>query len=343
MTYRAGIVGCGRIGCTFDDEPGRGSVSTHAGAYTRTPGVDLVALADIDERRLRHCADKFRVPGRYLGYAEMLGEEKLDVVSVCTWNDTHLEVVRAAVENGVRGVFCEKPIADSLDRADEIIRLCVEGSVTLLINHQRRFDPMYQEVAALLKSGGLGLVQQVTCYYTAGVANTGSHLFDLLRFYLGDALWVQGSYSQNPSPNPQDPNIDGWVGFENGTVAALQACDSDAYMIFESTFLGTEGRLRLTSGDTVEFEEVGESPRFPGYKELAPAGPPVNSGGPHEFMLSGVAHLVDCMETGRPPACSGADGRAALEIVCALHESAKSEGRRVELPLETRSLRILSR
>lgn len=343
MSYRAGIVGCGRIGCTFDDEPSRGYVSTHAGAYTRTPGVDLVALADIDEKRLRHCADSFGVPGQYPGYAEMLGEEKLDVLSVCTWNDTHLEIVRAAVESGVRGVFCEKPIADSLDAADEMIRLCAEWGVTLLINHQRRFDPMYQEVAALLKSGGLGRVQQATSYYTAGVANTGSHLFDLLRFYLGDALWVRGSYSRNPSPNEQDPNIDGWVGFHNGTVAALQALDSGAYMIFETTFLGTEGRLRLTSGDTIEFEAVGESPRFAGYQELIPTGPPVDSGGPHEFMLAGVAHLIDCVETGRPPACSGADGRAALEIVCALHESATSEGRRVELPLENSSLRILSR
>ncbi len=343
MKYRAGIVGCGRIGCTFDDEPGRGYVSTHAGAYVRTPGVDLVALADIDEERLHRCAVKFDVPGRYASYSEMLEAEELDLLSVCTGNDTHLEVVRAAVGNGVGGVFCEKPIADSLDAADEMIRLCAEGGVTLMVNHQRRFDPMYQQVAAWLKSGGLGRIQQVTCYYTAGVANTGSHLFDLLRFNLGDALWVTGSYSQNPFPNPQDPNIDGWVGFKNEAVAALQACDSGAYLIFESTFLGTEGRLRLTSGDTIEFAAVGDSRRFAGYKELIPARPPVDPEGPHEFLLSGVTHLLDCMRTGERPHCAGADGRAALEMVCALHESAKSDGSRVELPLESSSIRILSR
>ena len=48
MIYRAGIIGCGRIGCGFDDDPNRGYVSTHAGAYARTDGVDLVAMADLD-------------------------------------------------------------------------------------------------------------------------------------------------------------------------------------------------------------------------------------------------------------------------------------------------------
>ena len=64
--YRAAIVGCGRIGCAFDDDPCRGYVSTHAGAYKRTPGVELVALSDIDAARLHKYADKFEVCGRYI-------------------------------------------------------------------------------------------------------------------------------------------------------------------------------------------------------------------------------------------------------------------------------------
>jgi predicted dehydrogenase len=344
MTYRAGIVGCGRIGCAFDDDPRRGYVSTHAGAYVRTPGVELVALADIDEGKLSRYGDKFGVPGRYTDYVEMLEREQLDIVSVCTWNSIHLDIVRAAVEHGVKAVFCEKPIADSLSAADEMIRLCAERDVLLMIDHQRRFDPFHQQIATFTQSGGLGRVQQVTCYYMAGVANTGSHLFDLLRFYLGEVVWVQGRYSRNPSPNPEDPNIDAWLGFADGLVAAIQACDVKAYLIFEVSLIGTKGRLRVTSsGFNVEFEEVRDSERFAGYRELFPAAPPVSAEGPHEFMLFGVAHLLKCLKTGQKPICSGEDGRAALEIICALRESADADAEPIELPLTRSSITIESR
>ncbi|MBV9156750.1 MAG: Gfo/Idh/MocA family oxidoreductase [Acidobacteriaceae bacterium] len=334
MSYRAGIIGCGRIGCAFDDDPRRGYVSTHAGAYTRTPGIELVALSDIDDARLKSYGDKFNVPGRYVDYRRMLETEKLDAVSVCTWDRAHLEIVRAAVEHRVKAIFCEKPIADSLESADEMVRLCAENDVLLMIDHQRRFHPFHQQLSKFLRDGGLGRIQQVTCYYTAGAANTGSHLFDLLRFYLGDVTWVQGRLSGNASPNPSDPNIDGWIGFENGSVAAIQACDVKAYLIFEIDLLGTAGRFRIvSSGFDASYEEVRDSERFSGYKELAGAPMPVSLQGPHEFMLFGVAHLVDCLRTGQRPISSGEDGRAALEVIRALQDSAQNGSERIDLPL----------
>jgi predicted dehydrogenase len=97
-----------------------------------------------------------------------------------------------------------------------MIGLCRERGVALQVDHQRRFDPFHQEVRRFIQEGGLGRVQQATFYYSAGIANTGSHLFDLLRFFFGDAAWVQAVRSQNPSPNPADPNIDGLVKFRSG-------------------------------------------------------------------------------------------------------------------------------
>ena len=344
MTYRAGIVGCGRIGCGFDDDPHRGYVSTHAGAYVRTPGVGLVALADVDQDKLSRYGDKFGVPHRYTDYLEMLDREQLDILSICTPNNTHLDLVRAAVERSVKAVFCEKPIADSLSAASEMIRLCAERKVLLMVDHQRRFDPFHQRISAFIRGGNLGRIQQVTCYYTAGVANTGSHLLDLLRFYLGDVMWVQGRHSRNPAPNPQDPNLDAWLGFADGVVTAIQACDVRAYLIFEVSVLGTRGRLRVTSsGFDIEFEEARESERFAGYTELFPASPPVSPAGSHEFMLFAIAHLLECLRTGQEPICSGQDGRAALEVICALRESADADGRRIGLPLDHSSITIQSR
>ncbi len=341
MTLRAGVIGCGRIGCGFDDDPRRQYASTHARAYLRTEGIELAALCDTDEEKLERYGTKFNVRGRYVDYREMLERERLDAVSICTLSNSHLEIARAAAEAGVRGIFCEKPIAESLSAADEMIRLCAEHEVTLMIGHQRRFDEKHQCLAAFVRDGGLGRVQQGTCYYTAGITNTGTHLFDLLRLYLGDVSWVCGNLSANTCVNAADPNIDGWIGFTNGVAVAIQAMDAAAYTIFEITLLGTERRLRLGShGSSVEFEEAAASERFSGYRELFPAAPPVESKSIQELLMCGVAHLIDCVEKRAKPMSSGEDGRAALEIVCALSQSAMECGKRIELPLASASVTV---
>ncbi|MGH9709266.1 MAG: Gfo/Idh/MocA family protein [Candidatus Acidiferrales bacterium] len=288
--------------------------------------------------------DKFRVRGRYSDFAQMFEQEKLEIVSICTLCATHIEIARAAVKSGVKANFSEKPSAENLSAAAEMIRLCAEHNVLLLIDHQRRFAPLHQRVAAFLRDGGLGRVQQATCYYTAGVANTGTHLIDLLRFYLGDVKWVEGRISANASSSDADPNIDGWLGFADGSVAALQACDVHAYTIFEIHLLGTKGRLHVTShGFGAEFEEVRDSERYAGYRELFPASLPINRDRSHEVMLSGVAHLLDCIESGRKSVSSGEDGRAALEIICALSQAALERGKRVQIPLVETSLSVVSK
>ena len=344
MSYRAGIVGCGRIGCGFDDDPRRGYVSTHAGAYVRTPGVELAAMADRDRTRLERYGERFGVRGRYEDYRQMLAQERLDILSVCTRDDTHREIVEQAVEIGVKAIFCEKPIADSLAAAEAMIRCCEKAGVILMVDHQRRFDRFHQEVAAYLRERRLGRVQHVTCYYTAGIANTGSHLFDLLRFFFGEVQWVQGVYSHSPSSNPDDPNVDGWLQFEQDVRAVIQACDVSSYTIFEINILGTLGRLRIMShGFDAQFEDVRESPHFSGYRELRSAMPPVDPRGPHEFMLQAVAHLLMCLQGGQKPLCSGEDGLRTLELVCAMRESADANGHRIALPLVGRPVIIHSR
>ena len=280
MKYRAGIVGCGRIGSEFDDDPKRKVISTHAGAYSAVDEVELVAVCDLNKERLKKCGKRWHVPSLYQDYGEMLGKEGLDILSICTWNSTHLEIVKEAVNSGVKAIFCEKPIADSLKNADEMIKLCNEKKVILQIDHQRRFDKFHQEIRSFLQNGNLGRIQQITFYYTSGIANTGSHMFDLLRFFFGDVAWVQATYSRNKSPNPNDPNIDGVMKFRDGTFCAIQACDVQEFLIFEMDCIGTKGRLNIThSGFDVEFYEVRESEIFSGYKEIFKSDFPINKTG----------------------------------------------------------------
>ena len=333
MKLRAGIIGCGRIGCGFDDDPRRKYVSTHARAYLSTEGVELAALCDTDYEKRKCYGAKFGVPALYSDYASMLQRERLDVVSICSPSSSHLEITRAAVTCGVRGIFCEKPIADSVEAAKEMIRLCAAQNVVLLVDHQRRFDPMHQRLANFVRDGGTGTLQQVTCYYTAGIANTGTHLFDLLRLYAGEIAWAEGRVSACASASAADPNIDGWLGLSGGALCAIQACDVSAYTIFEMNLLGTKGRLRIGShGCRAEFEEARESERYSGYRELFSGSLPIEGEFTQDLLPLGVHHLVDCMQKRAVPVSSGEDGCAALEIVCALSQSALECGKRVSLP-----------
>ena len=169
MTLKAGIVGCGRIASEFDKEPNTRAVLTHAGAYSAADGVELVAACDLNEEKLEICGKKWGITSLYQDYKKMLEQKALDILSICTWNSTHPDITREAVDSGVKAIFCEKPIADSLKNADEMIELCNSRGVLLQINHQRRFDKFHQETGDFLQNGKLGGIQQVTCYYTAGV------------------------------------------------------------------------------------------------------------------------------------------------------------------------------
>jgi len=343
MTFRAGMVGCGRIGSQFDDDPKRKSVSTHAGAYSAIDDVELVAACDVNKEKLKKCGGKWRIPSLYEDYRKMLTNEALDILSICTWNSAHLDIVKEAVNNNVRAIFCEKPIADSLRNADEMIKLCNDKGVILQIDHQRRFDKFHQEVRNFLQDGKLGRVQQITFYYTSGIANSGSHMFDLLRFFFGDVDWVQAIYSQNESRNPDDPNIDGIMKFRNGTFCSIQACDVQQFYIFEMDCMGTKGRLNITrSGFDLEFYEVRESKLFSEENDIFHSAPPINVDTPREFMVEAVRHLVGCLTGGKKSISSGEDGRASLELICAFHESARADGKRITLPLKDSEIEIKS-
>lgn len=344
MPFRCGIIGCGRIASEFDDDPKRKIISTHAGAYSNNPQTELVAVSDVNTEKLEKCKKRWNVEKSYTDYKEMLEKEKLDILSICTWSSAHCEIVREAVKHKPKAIFCEKPIATKLSEAKEMVELCKKNDVLLVIDHQRRFDEFHQNIHKMTQEGKLGSVQQATFYYTAGIANTGSHVLDLLRFYLGNAKWVQANHSDVSSPNPDDPNIDGMIKFENGATAMLQTSDVKNYLMFELHLLGTKGKISITrSGFDGQYFEPVESTLFSGYKELFQKEFPFDKDVQREYMKRAVEHIIECIKEKKPAISSGEDGYASLELICALHQSAKEDGKKIALPLKESNITIKSR
>jgi UDP-N-acetyl-2-amino-2-deoxyglucuronate dehydrogenase len=186
MRYRAGLIGCGRV----SEEHGR--------ALQRASGVELVALADVDEGRLRAAGAALGVDRLYRDCEEMLARERLDLLSICTQAPLHAPVTVRAAEAGVRGTLCEKPIALTLEEADVMIQACDRAGTRLSINHQTRMIPGTLAAEELIREGAIGELRVARMLDKGGrpagnsLMELVTHLFDFLRLYAGDPAWVSG-------------------------------------------------------------------------------------------------------------------------------------------------------
>src|SRR3954453_21070715 len=118
--------------------------------------VEIVAVADPDEKGRDAAAKRLGVKNAYADYRTMLEKEKPRIVSVA---DRHLDLHRdmvVACANAGSSIFLEKPMARTLAEADEMIKACEMHHVKLAIAHQTRYSPRLARVKELVQSGAVG-------------------------------------------------------------------------------------------------------------------------------------------------------------------------------------------
>ena len=338
---KSGIIGCGRIGCGFDDKPNQKIIRTHALAYFKNPSAKLVSLCDIDTKKLKKYGRKYFVKNLYTNSKKMFQSEKLDCISICTLVGTHLNLVDEAIKNKIRGIIIEKPISDSLENANKIIQLCKKNNVVLAINHQRRFDPFYQKLADISQGKKLGNIQHVNVIYGGGIANSGPHIFDLLRLLFGEVTSLNGKFSKNKSNTPNDPNIDLHIEFKNNISCSMFAINSKNFGITEIDIIGTKKRLiiDLVSNKGRLFTK---SKKLQDYNSLKLSKKAIKSSRPATDIRLGIQNLINCVKTKKTPLCSGYDGYKSLELVITSNLSAK-QGKKIMLPIKNKHYKIKSR
>lgn len=194
---RAGIVGAGMMG------------RTHTEALRRIPGVLVAALADANLDLAKATCDELCIPSCYGSYQEMLENEQLDVVHVCTPNFAHFEVCKAAIEAGVN-VYCEKPLANTSAETMELCALAKARGVRTAVNFNYRHNAIVQEMRERVSCEDWGrtflihgtYIQDWMMYDTdynwrcvpalggasRTVADIGSHWFDTVQFITGKKI-----------------------------------------------------------------------------------------------------------------------------------------------------------
>ncbi|MCB0127312.1 MAG: Gfo/Idh/MocA family oxidoreductase, partial [Caldilineaceae bacterium] len=196
---RVGILGCG------------GMSRNHVNGYLITGRYEIAALADLNESAMADMDERFSLStNHYTDAREMLAKENLDVVSVCTWHGGHAPWTIAAAAYHPKAILCEKPMADTLGAAEQMLVACRRNGVKLAIAHQRRFLPAYTLAKQLIADGALGKVELIQSFGGDGLPNYSSHQTDMYRYLLSDdeCIWVMGNIERKTDMYERNTRIE---------------------------------------------------------------------------------------------------------------------------------------
>lgn len=195
-TYRACIIG--------DSQQGGYGHGMHL-AFDLHDRVRVVGLADPDEAgRTKHGAEA-KAENTYADYREMLEKEKPDLVAVGPrWTVNHKEYLDACAAVGAHG-FMEKPLCVDLAEADAMVSAIEAQNLKWAVAYNFRMTPTLEHVKkAIWDDNIIGTVVEVRARgkedHRAGAEDLivlGTHLFDIMRYLLGDALWCQSDITHN--------------------------------------------------------------------------------------------------------------------------------------------------
>ncbi|MFC1525177.1 Gfo/Idh/MocA family protein [Candidatus Latescibacterota bacterium] len=353
MPYRVGVIGCGRMAGTIDDEipythPDFLLPYGHANGYAAVPETKLVAAADIDAEKRDTWCERFGVTSRYDDYRDMIRAEELDIVSITTHANVRAAPLVFAAEAGVRGIYAEKALCVTATELDAIRGACQRCETHLVYGAMRRYWAGFEQAREFVDSGVLGERRAVLLGATGGAAfHTHSHFIDAAEYLLGDPEPVAvravlrgrdgkplrvSEDSTGGLSIDVDPGIDfAVVDFDNDT---RLTCTNLPYS--EVEVVCEKGALR-SWGDSSGYSARLQEDRYEWRDVPFP---------PWEARSGTVAiiqDLVATIESGRPGRSSLDTARRGMEILFGMVVSHHRGGVRVELPLHRRRVQVLSR
>jgi len=332
------------MGATIDDEvKGRPDSFlwlpfSHAAACVACDRTELVAVSDVVAEKAESIRQRYNVPRCYTDYREMIAKEKPDIACIATRPASRAEITIFVAENGVKGIYGEKPLCCSMEEADAMVKAVEKYGVKFNYGTQRRYMPFYRKMRELIDSDEIGDVQCVIAQYGVSSALWGlTHAADMLLYMAGDPEvdFVQGTIVCNDEDWEgnrlnTDPGIaSGYVRFSNGVHGYNTAGTGPEFEV-----CGTKGKLRtLNNGMTCQFRKAGESTRI---LEEVPF-PDVSR---ETGTVMGIKDIAEALDTGHEVQGPIQLARRSQEMLMGMIESHRLGGVRVSLPMVNRSLYV---
>lgn len=344
---RYALIGCGRI------------ATNHIKAVLNNK-LELAAVCDIIPEQMetllaKHGLQNDTAIARYTDYKRMLEEIQPELVSIATESGLHGEIALYCIGQGIH-VIIEKPMAMSIEEADQIIAMSEEKGVKVAACHQNRFNVAVQEMRKAVEGGRLGKLSHGSIhvrwnrnqdYYTqapwrgtwaqdgGALMNQCIHGIDLLRWMLGDEVEsVYGVTKQQFHDYLEAEDLGmAVVKFKNGAVATIEGTTNVYPQNLEETLylFGERGTVKLGGKSTNNIDVwdfADETEADTKNKGLEEATSNVYGNG-HTSLF---ADMMQAIEEDRAPYVDAYAGRRALEMVLAIYKSQKT-GEVVKFPV----------
>jgi UDP-N-acetyl-2-amino-2-deoxyglucuronate dehydrogenase len=332
------LIGCGKI------------ATIHAMALNTLPAAEFVACCDQDFDRARAVAAKYDVPQVFNDAEALLRDGNVEAVLICAPHPAHEPLVVASAQAGMH-VLCEKPISITIDAADRMISAAKQAGTTFGVVFQRRFWPAAQRLRQAIDSGRLGKPTLGECsvriwrspeyfasdpwrgkWSTEGggvLMNQAVHAIDMLHWFMGRPVEVFGRYEtfrHGAYIDVEDTAV-ATVQFESGALATIQAATTvQPEFGFRVAVHGDKGST-VSVWEQIEGQQgINDVWTLPGEEtfrvvwELEERGKP----GFPMFHVLQIQDFLQSLIEERPPAVTGEDARASLEIIQAIYESSRT-------------------
>lgn len=232
------IIGAGVIGSGSN---GRQQVS-HAAEITKNKASRLKGFFD----KSSCVADKAAKDWSAVSYRsinELLADAP-DVVIICTPNETHYAILLEVLRRPPRLVICEKPLTNDYSLSECIVELYEKAGCNLWVNYQRRFDPLYREIALKYQNGKFGRFLAGSLVYSKGLKHNGSHGVDLILSILGTPNACFRFAKRHDWDDENDPSVFGSLVYPDGLIY-LTPGHEESYGVFELDLMFEKTRFRF--------------------------------------------------------------------------------------------------
>lgn len=269
MSYSVLIVGLGQIGMGYDLTLNvEVAIFSHARAFQQHPDFSLIGGVDIDVQKRWIFEQHYQAPS-FETLAAALEHQQPDIIVLAVPTILHGELFLQVLKQAKpRIILCEKPLAYDLKEARYMVEMCQEKNIQLYVNYMRRASPGAIEIKRRLDSGEIKSPIKGIAWYSKGFLHNGSHLFNLLQYWLGE-YEVAKPLTMGRGCSLEDKEIDVYVEFEHGSVTFLSAWE-EAFSHFTVELLSPSGRLRYEhEGRDVTWAGVTPDTDFAGYTILS--------------------------------------------------------------------------
>lgn len=335
-TYKVGIIGAGAI-----------AQECHFPGYKKDRRSKVVAFAEPTAERHDEIRERFGKVTGYTDYRDMLNNESLDIVSICTPNVFHADNAIAALEAGCH-VLCEKPIATTLKDADRMIAAAKKARKKLMVGFTHRMFTGTQKTQQMVKDKKIGQPFMIRVRFAHGgpypswaknawfynpklaaggaLLDMGIHAIDLALWMMGPIKSVNGMARTLVKDIPVDDNALVQVEFTNGSLGYIEVGWTSKPGFAGVEVYGTEGTLICDYIKGLQLCEGKASAGKDGsvkWKLLDKN--PTKGGWDVE-----IKHWLDVVEGKSTLTMDGRAGRNALEVALAAYKSSSS-GKKVTL------------